>query len=268
MSTTKATLAGLQKEILADSMAKFRTMSDLVKAVFTQSAGDANTVNFKSRAVPGVVSAHTENAAITAGAVSVGQVPAALEEYVALAKISGLAKVSDGTLDVVSTDIAGQLAKTADVLIGALYAGFTEVVGDVATDLVIADFFTASTLLDKTGFVGQKVCALDPVTWNKFGAGLIALSSPGSKADEYMGRGYVANVGGVEIYVNSWIEGDTGNGMYFKEALGFGYREPLIEISLDVNLGTNSIDVLGASYFKAIEITDGAGVTLIDKTPA
>lgn len=268
MSTTKATLAGLQKEILADSMAKFRVSSDLINAVYTQSAGDSNTVNFKTRVVPAVVSAHTENADITAGAISIGQVQAALLEYPALAKISGLAKVSDGALDAVSTDIAGQLARTADTLIGALYASFTEVVGNTTTDLVIADFFTASTLLDKSGFTGQKVCCLDPVTWNKFGAGLIALSSPGAKADEYMGTGFVASVGGVQIFVNPWIAGEVGNGMYFKEAIGFGFREPLIEISIAENLGTNSLDVLGVSYFIAKEVTDGAGVTMIDKTPA
>lgn len=269
MSTTKATLDGLQKEILADTMAKFRVESDLIQTVHSQSAGSALTINFNNRAVPAVVSVHTENADITPTAVSVGKVPAGLEEYAQLAKISGLTKVTDDALNVVSSTIAGGLARTADTIIGVLYGGFTEVIGDTLTDLVLDDFFAASILLDKTGFVGQKVCCLDPLTWTKFGAALLDLASPGSKADEYMGRGYVANVGGVDIFVNYTIAGEVGNGMYFKDsAIGFGYRDPIIEISLAENMVTNSIDVLGVSYFKAIEVTDGAGVTLIDKTPA
>lgn len=268
MSTTKATLAGLQKIILADTVAKFRVASDLIHAVYTQSAGDSNTVQFSTSAVPAVVAAHTENGDITPGAVTIGAVAAPLAEYAALAKISGLTKVAPNAINKVSSDLAGQLARTVDTLIGALYAGFTESIGSTAADLDIDDFFTASTLLDKSGYVGQKVFVCDPITWNKMGAGLLAVATPNSKSEEYLSRGQVANVAGVDIFISPWITGATGNGMYFKEAIGFGYREPLIEVSLAENLVTNSLDVLAVSYFKAIEVTDGAGVLMIDKTVA
>lgn len=271
MSTTLATLSGLQERIVSDSTAMFRVKSDLFNAVYTQSAGSANTIQFMSVGVPGVVSAQaTENSDITPTVVSVADVPATLSTYPVLAKVSMLSIEAPNAATKVAEQLSGSLARTVDTAIAGLYSGFSTAVGSSAADITIDEFFTALAKLDATGYLGQKVAVLHPMTFKKIGKDILGLVGASNKSNELLTRGFIANVGGCDIYVSPWVNASAQytNGIYFKEALGFGYREPIIDLMSMPNLNTASIDFLGTAFFKAVELTDAAGIKLVDKLVA
>jgi hypothetical protein len=267
MSTTTVTLAGLQETLVSDSTAMFRTSSDLFNAVYTQSAGSANTIQFMSSGVPSVASAQAELADITPTAVTVNDIPAALSTYPILVQASKISIAAPNASLKIAKHIAGGIARTVDTIVASLFPAFSNAVGDTLTDVTIESFFRALAALDATGYVGEKVAVLHPYTFMKIGKDILSLVGAGSKANEFLTRGYIANVGGCEIYVSPWVNatGSYNNGVYFKEALGLGYREPVIDLESAPNLGKAGVDFLGTAFLKAVELTDGAGVKFIDK---
>ncbi|BDQ01945.1 MAG: hypothetical protein KatS3mg036_0499 [Ignavibacterium sp.] len=268
MSTTLATLSGLQDKIIADSTALFRLRSDLFNAVYTQSAGSASVVQFMSSGVPGAATKQAvENTDVTPTVVTISDVPAQLETYPILVRSSKISIAAPNAELKIAEQLAGGIARTVDTIIAQLFNGFSNAVGDNATDVNIDSFFTAVAKLDESGYVGDKVAVLHPMTWKKIGKDILGLSGAGNKANEYLTRGYIANVGGVDIYVSPWVDasGQYTNGVYFKEALGLGYREPVIDIESMPNLEKVAVDFLATAFLKAVELTDAAGVKLIDK---
>lgn len=270
MSTTLTTLAGLQESIVADSTALFRTSSDLFNAIYTEDAGSAITVNFSSRAVPAVISgAHTELADVDATAVTITQVPATLQAWPVLARASKISLGAPNASLKIAEALSGAIARTMDTSIAALCSGFSNYNGTEGASIDIGDFFDTVAELDATGFIGQKVAIFHPKSFSKIGQSLLALASGADNvANQFMGRGYVATIAGVEIYVSPWASNNgtfASNGIFFKEALGLGYRTPIIDIESMPNLPKVAIDFLGTAYFKVIELTDGAGIKLLDK---
>jgi len=271
MSTTLSTLAGLQESIVADSTAMFRTSSDLFNAVYTEDAGSAITVNFSSRAVPAVISGvHVELVDVDATAVTITQVPATLGAWPILARASKISLGAPNASLKIAEALAGGIARSMDTAIAALCSGFTDntEIGTEGTATDVGDFFDAAATLDATGFVGQKVAIYHPKSFSKVGQGLLALQSGADNvASQFMGRGYVATIAGVEIYVSPWASNNgtfATNGMYFKEALGLGYRTPVIDIESMPNLPKVAIDFLGTAYFVVTELSDGAGIRILD----
>jgi hypothetical protein len=271
MSTTTATLAGLQEKILSDSTAMFRLQADLFNAVYNQSSGTANTVQFMSRSVPAVATPQAnELDAVSPTAVTINAIDAPLATYPILVMVSNLALASNNSSLKIAEALAGGLARTTDTIIAKLFSGFSTKVGDLNTDVTIDSFFKAVAKLDGSGFIGEKVAVLHPDTWQKIGKDILGLAGAGSKAAEYLTRGYIANVGGVDIYVSPWVDNTLqyNNGIYFKEAIGFGYREPVIDIETMPNLPKVGQDFLGVAYMVAKQLTDAAGVSLVDKLVA
>lgn len=269
MSTTLTTLAGLQEQIVSDSTALFRLSSDLFNAIYSEDAGSAITVNFSSRAVPAAISgAHTELNDVDATAVTITQVPATLQAWPVLARASKISLAAPNASLKIAEALAGSIARTMDTNIAALCSGFSNYLGTEGADITIDTFFNGVAALDATGFIGQKVAVFHPKSFSKIGQDLLALSSGADAvASQFMGRGYVANIAGVEIYVSPWASNNgtfASNGMYFKEALGLGYRTPIIDIESMPNLVKVAIDFLGTAYFKVIELTDGAGIKILD----
>lgn len=266
-----ATLSALQEKILADSTAMFRVQSDLFNAVYNQSAGSANTIQFMSTGVPSAATPQAnELDNVTPTAVTVSAVDATLKTYPILATVSNLAIASPNAAMKIATALAGGLARTTDTIISALFGGFSTVVGDASTDISVSDFFAAIAKLDESGFVGEKVAVFHPQSWKKIGSGILALAGANQTSEQFLTRGYIATVGGCEIYVSPWVDKTLSyqNGIYFKEALGFGYREPIVEIDSMPNLSKVGVDILGVSYMVAKELTDAAGVCLKDKLVA
>lgn len=268
MSTTTQTLSGLQEKIVSDSTALFRLRADLFNAVYAQSAGSANTVQFMSRGVPGVASVQNpEVTTVTPTVVTISDIPAQLETYPILVRASKISIAAPNADLKIAEELAGGIARTVDTIIAQLFSGFSTAVGDDLTDVTIDSFFTAVAKLDASGYVGEKVAVLHPMTWKKIGKDILSLAGASNKADEYLTRGYIANIGGVDIYVSPWVSasGKYTNGVYFKEALGLGYREPVIDIESMPNLEKVAVDFLATAFLKAVELTDAAGVKLIDK---
>jgi len=265
MSTTLSTLAGLQESIVADSTAMFRTSSDLFNALYTEDAGSASTVNFSARTVPAVISsAHVELADVSATAVTISQIPATLAAWPILARASKISLGAPNASLKIAEAIAGGIARTMDTEIAGLYTGFSTTISGVT----IGNFFDSLAALDATGFVGQKIAVFHPKSFSKIGQALLGLNSGADNvASQFMGRGYVANIAGCDIYVSPWVD-TTGNvasnGIYFKEALGLGFRSPIIDIESMPNLPKVAIDFLGTAYFVVKELSDGAGLALLD----
>ena len=123
--------------------------------------------------------------------------------------------------------------------------------------------------LSSTGFTGPKVAIYHPKSLKSFGKDLLGLVNPNQKSADYLQTGFIANVGGVDIYVSPWVpvvDGVAQNMMYFKNfAIGLGYREPIIGIESLPNLQKVAVDILADSYFKVMKLKDTAGYTLIGK---
>lgn len=269
MSTTLATLAGLQEQIVSDSTALFRTSSDLFNALYVEDAGSAITVNFSSRAVPAVVSGvHTELQEIDPVAVTISQIPATLGAWPVLARASKISLAAPNASMKIAEALAGSIARTIDTNIAGLFTGFSNTVDATVSGLTIGNFFDAVAALDSTGYIGSKVAVFHPKSFTKIGQQLLSLNSGvDSQASSFMGRGYVTSIAGVDIYVSPWVNaagGTATNGVYFKEALGLGYRTPIIDIESMPNLPKVAIDFLGTAYFVVKELTDGAGIGLLD----
>ena len=276
-ASTVTTLAGLQESIVTDSTALFRLTSALVNSVYNQEAQSANTVNFSSRAVPSAVSAaHTEDADVDVSTVTVDQVQGTMGSWPILARTSKIALAAPNAGLKVAEAIAGGLARTVDTQISYLCSGFNSdsAVTDGSANISVSKFFDTAAELDATGYIGQKVCIMHPVSWSRVGQDLLALTAGAeNKAGAFMNTGYVGNIAGVEIFVSPWVQSENNgsntfylNGMFFKEALGFGYRNPLIEIDSNFNLNKIAVETLGVATFCVKELTDGAGLRFLDKT--
>ena len=271
-ASTVSTLGGLQEQIVSDSVALFRLNSSLVNAVYNQQAQNANTVQFSTRAVPSAVSSvHVEDADVSITTVTVDAVDATMGEWPILARASKLSLAAPGA----SLKIAeGGLARTVDTEIAILCSGFTNTSASAtgSADITVSNFFETAAELDAIGYVGQKVAIMHPISWSKIGEALLSLTSGvEGAAKAFFNTGFVGNIAGVEIFVSPWVQNDSGNnyylgGMYFKEALGFGFRSPLIEIDSNFNLNKIAVETLGVATFVVKELTDGAGLRLLDKS--
>ena len=265
MSTTTDTLVGLQESIIADTNAMFRVSSDLFNAVYTENAGSALTVNFATKSVPAKAAKQsTENGTINPTAVNIGQVPAKLETTAALAEVSKISIAAPNASMRIAEDLSGQIARAIDTDIAS--AGFTNEIGDGVAAASLDNFFDGIAELSSTGFVGQKVAVYHPKSFKAIGKDLLGLTSPNQKSADYLQNGYVATVGGVEIYVSPWVPvvgGVAQNMMYFKWSIGLGYRDPIIDVTPQFVASKAAYDILGDSYYKVMKLVDGAGVTLL-----
>ena len=275
MSTTVATIAGLQETLVSDSTALFRLQSTLIGAVYNQVAQEANTVQFSTRSAPSAIaSAHVENASVDVTTITIDAVNATMQEWPIRVQASKLSLAAPGGYLKVAEAIAGDLAATVDTEIALLCSGFSNTSASATgvSGLTVSNFFATAAELDNTKFIGDKVCILNPISWAKIGEELLSLESGAeSRAASFMGTGHVANIAGVQIFVSPYVQNDSTNnyylgGMFIKQALAFGYRNPLIAIDSGFNLEKISIDSLGVATFVCKEITGGAGLRFLDKS--
>jgi hypothetical protein len=269
MSTTTVTLSGLQEQIIADATALFRTKSSLFNAVYTENAGEALTVKFTISKPP--VEAEKQGpelTQLTPRVIKIDSVSTDLDTVPVLARVSKISIKAPNTPMKIAEQLSGAIAKAIDKSVTTIFKDFGQVT-DGTQGLTLDDIFEASTELDSTELLGTKILVLHPKSMRKIGKDLLSLVNPNSKSAEYLGTGYLATVGGIQIYVTPFvpiINGVAQNGMYFKEnAIGLAYREPIININSMPNFEYVSQDFLADAYFSTIKLNDLAGVALYDK---
>lgn len=272
MSTTSSTLAGIMSRLQADSLAVFSTQSVLINAVRTQIANGANSVQFPSFTVPSGVSAHTEGASLSATAVSISAVAATLAEYPVLARVS-LNALNGGSVTSmdVALQLAGTIAATVDKNVTALFSSFTGgSLGTAGTALSLDTLITAIGALKATKFTGTPVAVLHPKGWSQIAKDIVDVA--GFQKDALMGEGYMGRLFGADIFVSAEIvpdgSDDAYSAVYMKEAIGLGYRDPLMDLMEVKNPSYVSVDILGYSLHKAVLIQAGAGVKILHDTVA
>jgi hypothetical protein len=270
-ATNTTTLAGLQDYILAESIANFRLQAQLLGAVYSENAGGALTCRFQSMTVPNSASSHTEAGSQTATAITVSAQDANLAEYAIYAQVSKLGWGSPGSVQAVGRGLGGALARTFDNGVTSLFSSISTCPfsGSASGSLTFGDIQEAAARLDETGFTGEKIMVLHPRAWKLVAEDILDLAGGSKEAGaNIMSTGFQANAGGVAFYVSPWVRTYTDhvsnefyqNAMYFREAVGVGYREPLVDIEQQVVVSTWTVDVGGASYLAFKLITDGAAV--------
>jgi len=278
--TTITTLAGLQDILLAQSVAKFQTRSTLFNAVYTQAAQNETTVRFNTEAVPYTAALQaTEGGAVAIEAVTIGAQDATLGTYPSLATVSKLSWPSPGAVNSVTNTLAGKLARTTDTLLTKLFtsASFSSasLSSSLSASITLDYIFDASAHLDAEGYIGEKILVLHPKSWIKVAKEILSLAGGSYNVGaEILRTGYIASVAGISIYVSPWVgtvlaAGATyayNNLMFIREAIGLGYRDPLIDITWAPNLRYNTMDVLGVSYQVVKVLTANAGTRLEDTT--
>lgn len=268
-TSTTTTLAGLMERLQADTLAVFRTQADLLDAVRIVEANGVNSVQFPQFSAPSAVSALTQGNSGSYSTVSVAAVPATLATYPVVAQVT--LQALNGGMDIsmdVANVLAGQIAATADTNICANFANFTgATVGTGSANMSLSTFMDGLAALDSTKFVGEKVAVLHPITWKQIAADVIAVA--GTSREQIVGRGYVADLFGCKIYVSPWVDNTTNiatNGIYFKHALGFAYKNPIMELDSVLNPIYAAYDILGSSLHATALVQPTAGIKLLGKT--
>lgn len=270
--TTSTTLAGLMPVIVADVQAIFKTQSALFNAVYSKEATNAHTVRFQSQAAPLTGSAISEGSQLTPVAITIGAVDAALQSYPLLARVSNQS-ILDSSTDVgyqVANSLAGNLALTMDTSIAALIPAFNGATcGATGSVAGVSDLLKGLALLDSTKYYGTKVVVMHPVMFSGMAKDLIAVA--GMTREAIIQKGYVGTVFGAEIYVSPAVavdsNGDSKAGIFFKEAgIGIGFHNPVINVSVAPDPNFAAQLILGESFYKAVTLNAGAGVTLVGKS--
>lgn len=269
--SSSTTLGGIQDKIVADVAEVFMTSSVLFDAVDSMSTGDALVGQFHTRAVPSAVSAHTEGAATTATTITLTAKSATLEEYPIMASLSPISNTPKG-LEAVTLELGGALARTIDTAICAVGSAFDSntAIGTVSGEITLDNILTAKATLDATGYTGQLVCVLSPKSFKKVAAETLEITNPTSDGQSFMRTGKLGTIAGVEIYQSPWVDLDdthtstSRNFMCFKHAIGLAYRDPIIQIENGFTHGTTTYDWSAISMFKALEVTDSAGIVIYD----
>lgn len=261
-TTLTSTLAGIMETLNADVQAVYSTRAGLIEACTVQS-GDASSIVFPIEAVPSAATAVAEDGTVSATTVTLEDAVGTFANYPVNVNVSNLAlRGGSATSLSIANTISGKLAAGIDTQICEEFTKFDNSAGSTGTAFSLDLLIDAQGVLNGTGYAGQMIAVVSPKQWSQIAKD--AKDVAGSKSDEIMSKGYVANLFGIDVFVSSRVtddETDYAGGLFFKETgVGLAVRNPVVDMyEPQLNSDNAGHDFYGEAQFAAINLTDALG---------
>ena len=273
--TTSSTISELYTEIIAEALfvAQERSiMRGLVKNYTIAGGGKSVEVPIYSAVSAAAVSEATD---LSNTAVNPSSVTITASEVGIMTTLTDLARNSASRN--VASDIGrlfGEaIAKKIDTDLTALFDGFSTSVGGAGTELTVAKIFEAAATLRQSGVPAPYYGVFNPkVIYNvkKSLTNTFVNPNGGDLQNEAMRTGFIGQIGGVQIFETSNVDGttDTDNckgGVFSQDALGLAMMQDLkIETQRDASLRAD--EIVATAVYGVSELHDSYGIEMLNES--
>jgi N4-gp56 family major capsid protein len=273
--TTSSTISELYTEIIAEALfvAQERSiMRGLVKNYTIAGGGKSVEVPIYSAVSAAAVS---EASDLSNTAVNPSSVTITASEVGIMTTLTDLARNSASRN--VASDIGrlfGEaIAKKIDTDLTALFDGFSTSVGGAGTELTVAKIFEAAATLRQAGVPAPYYGVFNPkVIYNvkKSLTNTFVNPNGGDLQNEAMRTGFIGQIGGVQIFETSNVDGttDTDNckgGVFSQDALGLAMMQDLkIETQRDASLRAD--EIVATAVYGVSELHDSYGIEMLNES--
>ena len=273
--TTSSTISELYTEIIAEALfvAQERSiMRGLVKNYTIAGGGKSVEVPIYASVSAAAVS---EASDLSNTAVNPSSVTITASEVGIMTTLTDLARNS------ASRNVAGDIgrlfgeaiAKKIDTDLTALFDGFSTSVGGAGTELTVAKIFEAAATLRQAGGPAPYYGVFNPkVIYNvkKSLTNTFVNPNGGDLQNEAMRTGFIGQIGGVQIFETSNVDGttDTDNckgGVFSQDALGLAMMQDLkIETQRDASLRAD--EIVATAVYGVSELHDSYGIEMLNES--
>ena len=273
--TTSSTISDLYTEIIAEALfvAQERSiMRGLVKNYTIAGGGKSVEVPIYASVSAAAVS---EASDLSNTAVNPSSVTITASEVGIMTTLTDLARNSASRN--VASDIGrlfGEaIAKKIDTDLTALFDGFSTSVGGAGTELTVAKIFEAAATLRQAGVPAPYYGVFNPkVIYNvkKSLTNTFVNPNGGDLQNEAMRTGFIGQIGGVQIFETSNVDGttDTDNckgGVFSQDALGLAMMQDLkIETQRDASLRAD--EIVATAVYGVSELHDSYGIEMLNES--
>ena len=273
--TTSSTISELYTEIIAEALfvAQERSiMRGLVKNYTIAGRGKSVEVPIYASVSAAAVS---EASDLSNTAVNQSSVTITASEVGIMTTLTDLARNSASRN--VASDIGrlfGEaIAKKIDTELTALFDGFSTSVGGAGTELTVAKIFEAAATLRQAGVPAPYYGVFNPkVIYNvkKSLTNTFVNPNGGDLQNEAMRTGFIGQIGGVQIFETSNVDGttDTDNckgGVFSQDALGLAMMQDLkIETQRDASLRAD--EIVATAVYGVSELHDSYGIEMLNES--
>jgi hypothetical protein len=275
--STPTTLVGMMETITVATTSILPEYSSLWNAPLFVSTDNAKSVTFPvvdAGIRTAYAAAHNDATDVTLTEITVAAQTAALSDYPVVALVANAAlKGGSDITGTVAKAVATKVGNTIDYLIYNTGAGSAAETGGFTSSISSNDGFGTSDLalavgqLKAAGYSGKFVFIGD---WRQLQGeyGLMQdienVLAPGANDEIIRGSGFLGNVQGVELYgthmAREYESAETmATGFVFaREAIGFGYADPLVDLE-EQSAVNKAGKYVGGSTFCAAKLLDAAG---------
>ncbi len=273
--TTSSTISELYTEIIAEALfvAQERSiMRGLVKNYTIAGGGKSVEVPIYSAVSAAAVNEATD---LSNTAVNPSSVTITASEVGIMTTLTDLGRNSASRN--VASDIGrlfGEaIAKKIDTDLTALFDGFSTSVGGAGTELTVAKIFEAAATLRQSGVPAPYYGVFNPkVIYNvkKSLTNTFVNPNGGDLQNEAMRTGFIGQIGGVQIFETSNVDGttDTDNckgGVFSQDALGLAMMQDLkIETQRDASLRAD--EIVATAVYGVSELHDSYGIEMLNES--
>ena len=273
--TTSSTISELYTEIIAEALfvAQERSiMRGLVKNYTIAGGGKSVEVPIYSAVSAAAVNEATD---LSNTAVNPSSVTITASEVGIMTTLTDLGRNSASRN--VASDIGrlfGEaIAKKIDTDLTALFDGFSTSVGGAGTELTVAKIFEAAATLRQSGVPAPYYGVFNPkVIYNvkKSLTNTFVNPNGGDLQNEAMRTGFIGQIGGVQIFETSNVDGttDTDNckgGVFSQDALGLAMMQDLkLETQRDASLRAD--EIVATAVYGVSELHDSYGIEMLNES--
>jgi hypothetical protein len=273
--TTSSTISELYHEIIAEALfvaSEQSIMRGLVKNYAITGQGKSVEVPIYAVVTAAAVSEATDlsNTAINPSSVTI-----TASEVGIMTTLTDLARNSASRN--VGADIGRlfgeSIAKKIDTDLTALFDGFSTSVGGAGTELTIAKIFEAAATLRQSGVPGPYYGVFNPkAIYNvkKSLTNTFVNPNAGDLQNEAMKTGFIGQIGGVQIFETSNVDGttDTDNckgGVFSQDAMGIAMMQDLkLETQRDASLRAD--EIVATAVYGVSELHDSYGIEMLSES--
>tara|TARA_Y100000031_G_C8214105_1_gene382455 strand:- start:533 stop:1375 length:843 start_codon:yes stop_codon:yes gene_type:complete len=273
--TTSSTISELYHEIIAEALfvaSEQSIMRGLVKNYAITGQGKSVEIPIYAVVTAAAVNEATDlsNTAINPSSVTI-----TASEIGIMTTLTDLARNSASRN--VASDIGklfGEaIAKKIDTDLTALFDGFSTSVGGAGTELTIAKIFEAAATLRQSGVPGPYYGVFNPkAIYNvkKSLTNTFVNPNAGDLQNEAMKTGFIGQIGGVQIFETSNVDGttDTDNckgGVFARDALGLAVMQDLkLETQRDASLRAD--EIVATAVYGVSELHDSYGIEMLSES--
>lgn len=269
-ATTSTTLDDLFVNIIAQARFTAEEQSLLAGLVTRYDIGSVAGKTIQVPKYPSIAAAAlTEGTDMSSTAVSTSSVTCTVGEVGAQVVLTDMAAFGAGNPAMeLGTVLGNSIATKMDTDIIALFDGFSTSLGATTVELTVADIFKAAATLRANKARGQLFAVLHPYQAYALKANLtnsFANPNGGELQNEAMRRGYVGNIGGVEIYESANVvvdgSGDSKGAIFSQEALCLAMKRDFnIETQRDASL--RGWELNATAVYGVAELDDTYGVEM------